>query len=77
MLSNRHPTISRILSFTHTYTGQAFVGELIEAQGVVEQHGDEQWLVVGTTREAKGEFINRFHCLNRKDNRRGSCCAHD
>ncbi len=61
-----HPTISRILSFTHTYTGQAFVGELIEAQGVVEQHGDEQWLVVGTTREAKGEFIRSISLLEQE-----------
>ena len=52
-----HPEISRVLSFTHTYSGQALKGETIEACGVVEDHGDERWLVIGTTREAKGEYI--------------------
>ncbi len=53
----RHTEFSRVLSFTHTYCGQALAGEVIEACGVAEQHGDERWLVVGTTREAKGEYI--------------------
>jgi len=52
-----HDEISRVLSFTHTYSGQALAGEVIEARGVVERHGDERWLIVGTTREAKGEYI--------------------
>lgn len=49
--------ISRVLSFTHTYAGQALAGEVIEARGVVEEHNDELWLIVGTTREARGEYI--------------------
>ena len=52
-----HSGFSRVLSFTHTYSGQALPGETIEACGVAEQHGNERWLVVGTTREAKGEYI--------------------
>jgi predicted nucleotidyltransferase len=52
-----HETVSRVLSFTHTYSGQARAGESIEACGVLEHHGNERWLVVGTTREAKGEYI--------------------
>jgi len=52
-----HESISRVLSFTHTYSGQALAGETIEACGIVEQHGTERWLIVGTTREAKGEYI--------------------
>ncbi|HOI58259.1 MULTISPECIES: DNA polymerase subunit beta [unclassified Methanoculleus] len=52
-----HDDVSRVLSFTHTYSGQALAGEVIEAKGVVEEHGDERWLIVGTTREAKGEYI--------------------
>ena len=52
-----HDTVSRVLSFTHTYSGQALTGEIIEACGILEQHGDEQWLIVGTTREARGEYI--------------------
>ena len=52
-----HPDISKVLSFTHTYSGQALAGETIEARGVCERHGDERWLIVGTTREARGEYI--------------------
>jgi hypothetical protein len=52
-----HESVNRVLSFTHTYSGQALTGEIIEACGVIEQHGTERWLVVGTTREAKGEYI--------------------
>lgn len=52
-----HESVSRVLSFTHTYSGQALSGETIEARGVLEEHGSEQWLVVGTTREARGEYI--------------------
>lgn len=58
-----HPEISRILSFTHTYTGQAQRGERIEAKGVIEQHGSERWLIVGTTREAAGESIRSLTLL--------------
>ncbi|MBR1368010.1 DNA polymerase subunit beta [Methanocalculus chunghsingensis] len=52
-----HDEIAYVLSFTHTYSGQARDGEVIEAAGVIEEHGDERWLVVGTTREARGEYI--------------------
>jgi predicted nucleotidyltransferase len=59
----RHPEISRVLSFTHTYSGQALAGETIEARGVCERHGDERWLIVGTTREARGEYIRSLTLL--------------
>jgi predicted nucleotidyltransferase len=52
-----HETITRVLSFTHTYSGQALAGETIEACGICERHGSECWLIVGTTREARGEYI--------------------
>lgn len=52
-----HESVSRVLSFTHTYSGQALAGETIEACGVLEQHGSRQWLIIGTTREARGEYI--------------------
>jgi predicted nucleotidyltransferase len=52
-----HTEVNRVLSFTHTYTGQAFAGETIEARGMLEQTSHETRLVVGTTREAKGEWI--------------------
>ncbi|WP_338095421.1 DNA polymerase subunit beta [Methanorbis rubei] len=52
-----HEEIDLVLSFTHTYCGQCFTGETLEACGVVEEHGDQTWLIVGTTREAHGEYI--------------------
>lgn len=52
-----HPEISKVLSFTHTYVGQALAGEKIEARGVIERTKYESRLVVGTTRDAKGEWI--------------------
>lgn len=52
-----HESVTKVLSFTHTYSGQALTGETIEACGVLEQHGKERWLIIGTTREAKGEYI--------------------
>jgi len=58
-----HETISKVLSFTHTYSGQATKGELIIARGICERHGNEDWLIVGTTREAKGEYIKSVTLL--------------
>lgn len=52
-----HEEIAKVLSFTHTYSGQVVSGETIEACGYVEDHGDEKWLVIGSTREARGEYI--------------------
>ena len=63
----RHDEISAVLSFTHTYSGQAFSGELIEASGVCEVHGDELWLIVGTSREAPGEYIRSKTLLECKN----------
>lgn len=61
-----HESISRILSFTHTYSGQALKGETVEARGVCEQHGDESWLIIGTTREAKGEYLKSKTLIEEK-----------
>jgi predicted nucleotidyltransferase len=61
----KHEEFSRVLSFTHTYCGQVLAGETIEACGVSEQHGSERWLVVGTTREARGEYIISRTLLDR------------
>lgn len=59
----RHEKISRVLSFTHTYSGQAICGEIIRVRGICERHGDEYWLIVGTTREARGEYIRSVTLL--------------
>ena len=53
-----HPEYDAVVSFTHTYAGQAVVGEQIKAKGVTEAHTDGiRWLVIGSTRVAKGEYI--------------------
>jgi len=52
-----------VLSYTHTYAGQALPGELIEARGIVEEVGDIKRLVVGTSREPKGEWIKSLTWL--------------
>ena len=52
-----HPEVKEILCFTHTYAGQALPGERIEAKGVLEETANGLRLVVGTTREARGEWI--------------------
>ena len=60
-----HPEISYVLSYTHTYAGQALVGERIEARGMVEALGDIKRLIVGTTREPKGEWIRSLTLLEK------------
>lgn len=48
-----------VVSFTHTYVGQAIAGETIEVTGAVEcdSASGQRRLVVGSTREAIGEYI--------------------
>ena len=50
---------SDIISFTHTYVGQAQQGETIEVSGAVERDSatGKRRLIVGSSREAKGEYI--------------------
>ncbi len=53
-----HPDISEAWSFIQTYAGQAFVGEWIEVRGLLETGScGEQRIVVGSSREAPGEYI--------------------
>ncbi|MCZ7358098.1 MAG: nucleotidyltransferase domain-containing protein [Candidatus Methanoperedens sp.] len=61
-----HPEISCVLSYTHTYAGQALVGERIEARGMVEVVGNIKRLVVGTSREPKGEWIRSLTLLEKE-----------
>jgi predicted nucleotidyltransferase len=58
-----HPDIKFVLSYTHTYAGQALVGEKIQVRGMVELAGNVKRLVVGTTREPKGEWIRSLTLL--------------
>lgn len=59
-----HETVDCVLSFTHTYVGQALPGELIETRGKLERIGDEIRLIVGSSREAKGEWIKSLSLLS-------------
>ncbi len=54
-----------VLPHTHTYAGQALVGERIEVRGMVEALGDIKRLVVGTTREPKGEWMRSLTLLDK------------
>ena len=50
--------IKEVLSYTHTYAGQAFDGEKIEVCGFLEEaHDGKCRVIVGTNREAVGEYI--------------------
>ncbi len=59
----KHDEIAEIYCYSHTYAGQALPGETIEAKGVVEETADGLRLVVGTTREARGEWIRSLTLL--------------
>ncbi len=53
-----HAEIGEVLCFTQTYTGQTKTGETIEAAGQVEVSSDgRKRLVVGSSREALGQFV--------------------
>ena len=53
-----HESIQEVLACTPTYSGQAFSRETIEVSGMLEQLPDgQQRLVVGDSREAKGQWI--------------------
>jgi len=58
-----HEEINEIFCYSHTYAGQALPGETVEASGIVEETREGCRLVVGTTREAKGEWIRSLTLL--------------
>lgn len=63
-----HPEVEAVLSFTHTYAGQALAGETIEARGRMEEYPDgKRVLVIGTSREPKGEWIKSLTLLEKTD----------
>ena len=53
--------VSMLVSYTHTYVGQVFAGETVVASGILEEvsstNGLYYRLIVGSSREAAGEFI--------------------
>lgn len=53
-----HEQIKSIVCFTATYIGQAITGEWVEVAGIVEQSDNGvKRIVVGSNREANGEYI--------------------
>jgi uncharacterized protein len=53
-----HENFNEVVSYTATYIGQAVKGDKIEVAGYVEQGVDgKRRLLVGTNREATGEYI--------------------
>lgn len=53
-----HPDIAEAWSFTQTYAGQALPGERVEIAGQLEEtSGDRRRVIVGSSREARGEYI--------------------
>jgi uncharacterized protein len=53
-----HEKIDSVVSFTATYTGQAFNGELIEVSGSLEESEiGKLRIVIGASREAEGHYI--------------------
>ncbi len=53
-----HPDVTEIVSFTPTFAGQAIAGETVIACGILEESGcGMRRLVVGSSREAPGEYI--------------------
>jgi predicted nucleotidyltransferase len=53
-----HPEIKTLLCFTATYNGQAQIGEWVEVAGQLEVSvSGEKRIIVGSTREARGEYI--------------------
>jgi predicted nucleotidyltransferase len=53
-----HTLIRSVISYTHSFAGQAEAGETIEVSGILERAGNDFYrLIVGTSREAEGEYI--------------------
>ena len=52
-----HEDVDAVLAFTHTYVGQAFKGEILEARGHVEEINGKRYLIVGTKRETDDEYV--------------------
>jgi predicted nucleotidyltransferase len=63
-----HETVKKVLSYTHTYAGQANEGEVIEARGICNESGVTR-LIVGTTRAARGEWIKSCTLLRSREHR--------
>ncbi len=61
----RHEKIKAVLCFTHTYAGQVFKNEILEAYGQIERIRGSYYLIVGTKREVEDEYIVSRTLLDR------------
>ena len=52
-----HPTIMLCACYTATYVGQAETGEIVEIAGLVEHGTHGARIIVGSSREARGEYL--------------------
>ena len=54
-----HQDYKKVICFTPTYTGQAMIGDVVEVSGFIEESQDEQdqRVIVGSSREAPGEYM--------------------
>ena len=54
-----HQDYKKVICFTPTYAGQAAIGDVVEVSGFIEESedGQEQRIIVGSNREALGEYI--------------------
>ncbi|MFH1835257.1 MAG: hypothetical protein ABH851_03610 [Methanobacteriota archaeon] len=63
-LGGRSFKVSELASYTHTYSGQVFLGEKAKVSGMLEEvsssRGVHYRILVGSTREAEGEYIKLF-----------------
>jgi len=53
----KNSEVEAVVSFTHTFAGQAFAGELIEASGWIEVIDERRYLIAGSKREVRDEYI--------------------
>lgn len=54
-----HSDYKKVICFTPTYSGQAVIGDVVEISGFIEESedGNDQRIIVGSSREAPGEYI--------------------
>ncbi|MFK8067052.1 MAG: hypothetical protein AB8D52_02305 [Gammaproteobacteria bacterium] len=64
--SLNHPKYQSLISFTPTYTGQAFIGETVEISGLIEgsEDSNDRRIIIGSSREAPGEYIKVVRSKN-------------
>lgn len=55
-----------VLCYTHTFVGQAFIGEFIEARGILEVVNGKKFLIVGSRREVEDEYVVSLTLLERE-----------